>query len=118
MTPIVPRYLRGDVPLEDVVTAFNQFQQDVIAALQAVDSDTRGDIIFTTEASGSTIVPVSHALGRTAKRITCSTIHRADAQPVVGPWSIEWTNITTGLMEVTFTGLTASTQHVASFLVE
>ena len=116
-TPITPRYLRNGAQLDEVIKAFNQFQQDVIAVLQARSTDFRQDVIFTTSASGPTVVPVSHSLGRSALWTQCSPIRRADAQPVAGPWSMEWTNINTRLLNVTFTGLAASTQHVASFLM-
>ncbi len=118
MTPPVPRYLRGDVTVEQVASAFNQFQQETIDALaSSAESSSPNGQQFFTPAFGDVVVTLKTGLNGPAKSVLCSWLERVDGLPLGGPWSIAPSNVGSSTITVTFSGLPPSTAFTANFEV-
>ncbi len=117
MSAPIPRFLHGDVDLPAVQEAFNQFQQETIDEFEASTEAVREGILFPTAAAGDPTVRLNSGLRKPAKLVLCGRCQRTDGTPASAPWSIQWTNLSATEIAVTFTGLAASTEYSASFLV-
>lgn len=73
---------------------------------------------FTSEASGVTKVDVKHNLPTTPKHSVVTALARDDGQDITAAWSATAKPKSSGVVEFTFQGLTASIKYVFSATFE
>lgn len=124
----VRRYLQpGAFETPDGVSAYNEFQQETIDAIQELLSAVGGrklGCIFMSPSSGNAVLKISWNGNQAPREVWCTDIERVDAAAITAAYSMTWSlldggdqsrlGLIGGYISAQFQGLPASTQFRAS----